>query len=110
MCTYIREYLWTRLVCCLISEYKKQEVGDTVNCEAVDRFQKRLFFLVFKTHIFNVCGDLQFLYSKNMIQNLMHQHLRLYTYRIKLGHEGEYSGLPEALKCADFILFYFMPS
>jgi len=53
MCTYIREYLWTRLVCCLISEYKKQEVGDRVNCEAVDRCQKRLF----NTHFFNVCGD-----------------------------------------------------
>jgi hypothetical protein len=51
-----------------------------------------------------------FLYSKGMIQNLMRQHLRLYTYRIKLGHEVEYSDLPEALRCANFMLFYFMPS
>lgn len=55
MCTYIREYLWTRLVCCLISEYKKQEVSDTVNCEAVDRFQKRLFFFWCSKHTFLMC-------------------------------------------------------
>jgi len=51
-----------------------------------------------------------FLHSKDMIQNLMDQQLRLYTYRIKLGHKVEYSDLPEAVRCADFMLFCFMPS
>jgi len=66
------------------------------------------------THTFLMCvvavAVHNSLHSKDMIQNWMHQRLRLNTYRIQLGHVVEYSDLPEAVRCAYFMLFYFMPS